>query len=106
VVARPGYPAVFWPAAAPLEETVPAFVTAFVTLGFQPCAEVTPDADFEFIAIFAQPDGTPTHAARRLANGNWTSKLGNQVDIEHPLDAICGHLYGQVVQYLLRPSHQ
>jgi len=63
----------------------------------------TPDLEegFERIAIFAIL-AQPTHAARQLENGRWTSKLGRAVDIEHELDALEGTDYGKVTQILKR----
>ncbi len=39
--------------------------------------------DFEKIAIYVDTDGVPTHAARQLPDGSWTSKLGDWEDIQH-----------------------
>ncbi|TAF36353.1 MAG: hypothetical protein EAZ69_10585 [Oscillatoriales cyanobacterium] len=47
-------------------------------------------------------NGIPTHAARQLANGKWTSKLGWLEDIEHELDGLTGDRYGVVGQILKR----
>jgi hypothetical protein len=41
-------------------------------------------------------DGEPTHAARQLPNGKWTSKLGRWQDIEYELDGLVGKMYGTV----------
>jgi hypothetical protein len=57
----------------------------------------------EKIAIFADATGSPTHAARQLTSGRWTSKLGEAEDIEHELRAIEGDIYGTVVAILKRP---
>jgi hypothetical protein len=39
-----------------------------------------------------------------LANGGWTSKLGESAQIEHAtLDALTGEAYGVVAQILKRP---
>jgi hypothetical protein len=37
----------------------------------------------EKVAIYVDCDGVPTHAARQLADGTWTSKLGEWEDIQH-----------------------
>jgi hypothetical protein len=56
----------------------------------------------EKIAIYAR-DGEPTHAARQLEDGSWTSKLGPSVDISHAAtSAVEGSLYGAVVRYMRR----
>ena len=92
-----------WPANAPRELTLPAFVAAFATLGYVPCEDETLEPDVERVAQFAGADSMPTHAARQTSDGNWTSKLGKKEDIEHPLRAIEGDVYGTVVQILKRP---
>ena len=50
----------------------------------------------------ATSDGEPTHAARQLPNGKWTSKLGRWEDIEHDLEGLTGEMYGSVQQILKR----
>jgi len=98
----PDNDAIFWPAGVPLEETLNAFVAAFVTLGYAPCSGEESEPGFEKVALFAR-DGVPTHAARQLSNGRWTSKLGLREDIEHDLHAVSGELYGTVAVLLKRP---
>jgi hypothetical protein len=50
---------------------------------------------YEKVAIYTL-NGVPTHAARQLPNGNWTSKLGSEIDIEHnSLDCLNGTVYGK-----------
>jgi hypothetical protein len=56
----------------------------------------------EKIALFADANGLPTHAARQLANGRWTSKLGKAEDIEHELRDLEGNFYGSVVLVMAR----
>jgi hypothetical protein len=92
----------FWPAGAPVTETLDAFIQAFQTLGYHPCADDEYEPGFEKIAIYVGAVGRPTHAARQLANGRWTSKLGSEDDIEHTLDGLVGGLYGRVAQVLRR----
>ena len=48
--------------------------------------------------------GKPTHAARQLCDGSWTSKLGKNVDISHELDGLKGNKYGHPTVYLRRPK--
>lgn len=54
--------------------------------------------------LFADLAGMPTHAARQLHSGAWTSKLGNAEDIEHELHALEGEIYGTVVVIMNRPA--
>jgi hypothetical protein len=102
-VSEPLDPAIQWPDGASRELTLSAFKAAFATLGFVPCDGEELESGVERGALFADHIGVPTHAARQLPNGNWTSKLGQSVDIEHPLRAVEGDIYGTVVQILKRP---
>jgi hypothetical protein len=52
--------------------------------------------------LFADADGTPSHAARQLRDGTWTSKLGMSEDIQHALEDLTGEVYGSVVHILKR----
>jgi len=93
----------YWPPSVPRTETVESFVRAFRTLGFAPCGKAAePEAGFERIALYGD-EGRVKHPARQLPDGKWTSKLGESVDIEHPLDALVGRLYGNVLVVMRRP---
>ena len=70
-------------------------------MGYEPCERGDLEPGFEKVAIFADDEG-PTHAARQLDNGRWTSKLGSMEDIEHALEGLAGSEYGRVVRYLRR----
>ncbi len=87
----------------PRETSLPAFVSAFGQLGFQLCSDEGLDPECEKVAIFAR-DNVPTHAARQLPAGTWTSKLGESVDVEHELADLTGDVYGQVACLLQRPK--
>lgn len=92
-------PRYYWPPGIRRELTIPAFEDLFVRFGFVPCedSETEPTSAAERIALFALGD-TPTHAARRLPDGQWTSKLGTAIDISHSaLRALEGQKYGAVV---------
>ncbi len=91
----------YWPEGAPREETLDAFVRAFATLGFVPADDALLEPGIEKLALYAR-DGKPTHAARQLSDGNWTSKLGKHIDISHSLRGIEGPAYGRVVGLLKR----
>ena len=94
----------YWPDQAPREETEEAFILAYQTLGYVPCAEIEQESGFEKIALYASADGTPTHAAKQLPSGRWTSKLGTLEDIIHDSpDSLTGEVYGEVVQIMKRP---
>jgi len=73
----------YWPPQIPRKETIDAFIKAYALFRYAPCKNLQLEAGFEKIAIYVDSSGTPTHAARQLSNGHWTSKLGRLEDIEH-----------------------
>lgn len=93
----------YWVEGVTAELTMSAFIEAYQTLGYEPCDNSEWEIGFEKIAIYATADGEPTHAARQLPNGRWTSKLGRWEDIEHELEGLTGEMYGSVQQILKRP---
>jgi len=96
----------YWPADVPKEETVDALVALFQSLGYELCASADVEDTFEKVAIYAL-NGKPTHAARQLSTGAWTSKLGSSIDIEHATpEALNGRgflHYGEPVRFMKRP---
>jgi hypothetical protein len=91
----------FWPDGVPREETLAAFTLAMATLDYAPVDNESrdkenPEPGFEKLALFVDARGVPTHAARQLRVGRWTSKLGAWEDIEHDLHALEGSIYGTV----------
>ena len=93
----------YWPEGIPVDGTAPSLVALFQSLGYQVCDSPDLEQDFDRVAIYAK--GVEyTHVARQLADGGWTSKLGQSVQIEHAtLDALTGEAYGVVAQILKRP---
>jgi hypothetical protein len=78
-------------------------IAALRTVGYDPCPDGFPEVGYERVAIFADGWDDPTHAARQLPDGRWTSKLGPDEDIEHDTAAdVAGGLYGDVVQFMRR----
>ena len=94
----------YWPSTVPRARTVDAFVQAFGLLGYLHRADDSLEPGRRKIAIFADEGGTPKHASRQLSDGWWTSKLGQQIDIEHELSAIEGPAYGKVTIVLARTT--
>jgi hypothetical protein len=92
----------YWPDGAPREETIAAFVAVYGELGFVSCDDPLLEAGYEKVAIYAAPDGMPTHAARQLPSGLWTSKLGQLQDIQHQLEDLAGPVYGSCARFLKR----
>ena len=94
----------YWPAGVLREESLAAFQETFASLGYTTCADKESELGFDKIALFADADGLPTHAARQLTNGRWASKLGELEDIEHELQDLEGVEYGAVVLIMKRPA--
>ena len=92
----------YWPPGVPRTENLPAFIAAFATLGYASCNDGKPERGFEKVALFADANGKPKHAARLLPTGKWTSKCGPLEDISHLLHNLEGRNYGSVAQYLKR----
>ena len=93
----------YWPPNVKRDETLESFIEAFKNMGFEICEKAEREEGFEKISIYSKPDHTPTHAARQLENGKWTSKLGQSEDIEHNFDSITGPCYGSVAVIMKRP---
>lgn len=97
------HPRYYWPEGFPLVNTIENFVATFGAKNFQVCERPNFESGYEKVALYAK-DGRPTHMARMLPNGRWTSKLGDMWDIEHrTLDGLEDSDYGQVVRLLKRP---
>lgn len=94
----------FWPHGVARDITLDAFINAYGTLGYALCDNDRLEHGFEKVAIFVSISGAPTHAARQLGSGMWTSKLGKAYDIAHVLSGVEGLLYGRVAALLRRPK--
>lgn len=80
------------------------FQQAYGLLGYVLCTDGSPETDFEKIAIYQDQGGVPTHAARQLPSGLWTSKCGRSFDIEHATEHDAGGgTYGEATVYMRRP---
>lgn len=92
----------YWPPTVAREPSVGAFVAAFISIGYEPCDGTDHQQGYERIAIYAK-NGMPTHVARQLQSGAWTSKLGDREDISHLSPGLLdGDLYGIVVAVMRR----
>ena len=96
-----GKPEHFWPPDIPLQETVDAFIKLYESIEYEVCPDGELEKDYEKVAIFTK-DGIPTHAARQLSDGKWTSKLGQQIDVSHSIFSIINGTYGDVEVYMKR----
>lgn len=92
----------FWPEGIAREESIAAFMAALGESGFEPCDDARLEEGCEKLAIYALLDDVPTHVARQLESGLWTSKLGQLQDIQHRLEDLVGRLYGQCQYFLKR----
>lgn len=94
--------AYYWPPGVERIDSIAAYVEAYRAHGFEVCDGDELEAGFEKIALYA--DGTePTHAARQLPDGAWTSKLGFLEDITHrSVRALEGSEYGRVALVMKR----
>lgn len=93
----------FWPASVLRLCTPEAFAKAFRTRGYEPCEDGSLEPGFEKVVLYLR-EGVPTHAARQLPSGRWTSKLGEEMDLQHELDALDGPAYGKPERYFRRPK--
>jgi len=97
------HPDYFWPSGIPRKYSVEAYIRAYETLGYTLCSTADYEQGYEKIAIYVNPDGEPTHAARQLESGHWTSKLGQIEDIEHEtLAGVEGKEYGSATAFMKR----
>ena len=96
----------YWPPGFPLDLTIENFLAVFGSFGYQSCTSLILEEGFDKVVIYIR-EGKPTHMARQLPNGQWTSKLGHSWDIEHksPL-GLEGQQYGNFSKVLRRPIPQ
>jgi hypothetical protein len=93
----------YWPSNIPGRLTLNNLTAVYAQVGFERCDDGELEAGYEKIAIYTDRRGLPRHSARQLANGKWTSKLGQAEDIEHDTpEDVEGSEYGQPSRYLRR----
>jgi len=86
-------PGLFWPISCH-EYTIEAYMELFSSIGYMCCEDASYEEGFQKVALYIK-DEKPTHAARQLATGKWTSKLGSDIDIEHDYpEVLDGPAYG------------
>lgn len=79
-------------------EDINTFIKYFEARGFKLCTEEEQKEDT--IALYAIGNSCK-HAARKLQNGLWTSKLGPWHDIQHATPhSLEGDMYGKVYCYM------
>jgi hypothetical protein len=93
----------YWPRRATKSYSLAALQEALSYVGYSPCASGDLEDGMEKVALFVGSKGEYEHAARQLANGLWTSKIGKNEDISHELHQLEGVEYGRVVAFMRRP---
>lgn len=73
----------YWPPGVTREETVEAFIAAYGSLGYTPCATLDQEDGYQKIVVYVGCAGKPTHAAKQIPGGRWSGKLGSAEDVEH-----------------------
>lgn len=95
----------YWPPGCMRLPTLPVFQIAFEKIGFSLCANGELDPNARKIAVF-HAHNVPTHAAKLLKNGKWSSKLGKWFDISHTVSCLNGYqneAYGEIAFFMSRP---
>ncbi len=101
-IAPPPY---YWPPGVPREPTLKSYIAACATKGYEPSNSLDAEDGYDKVVIYIDDNGVPLHAAKLLPNGRWTSKLGENWDIEHKtLHGLSGKKYGSPKQGLRRPK--
>ncbi|WLA78991.1 DUF7689 domain-containing protein [Bradyrhizobium elkanii] len=94
----PNHKRSFWPMSALGQSAMGAFEKWFEADGWEICSGPEFEPGFKKIALYGIA-GQPTHAARQLASGLWTSKLGNDIDLSHTLVDLVGPKYGMILRF-------
>jgi hypothetical protein len=96
-------PGLHWPFPThPLDDTIAELRKVFESLGYEECPSSDWQPGLEKVALYGVLE-IYTHVARQLSDGKWTSKLGNEEDIEHDApESVAGGIYGEVVLFMKR----
>lgn len=97
----------YWPIPVDGMTILEAFEAWFAEDGWEQTESPDVEEGFEKVALF-MANGEPTHAARLLDNGLWTSKLGwnpkISIDLSHGIADLDGPLYGTVARIYRKPA--
>ncbi len=91
----------YWPPNVPRQYSIVAYIQVYESIGYIKCDNENLEEGYEKVAVFGKKH-IPTHAAKQLSSGLWSSKLGKDIDVSHTIDGIENGLYGNIVQYLKR----
>lgn len=97
-----GFDDSYWPPGVNRSLKRVSFEDAFWCEGYRKCSDGALVEGTEKVCLY-ENNGKPTHAARQLPNGRWTSKLGPDEDVEHDLNDLTGRRYGRPTVYFSRP---
>ena len=75
------------------------------SLGYVESVDGLLENGVEKIVVFVE-NGDPKHVAWQKENGMWTSKIGENVDMEHTLEGLAGGIYGVPKLFFCRPRTQ
>lgn len=92
----------FWPQDISRTVEINSFIQLFSLIGYEVCNTSVLEIAYEKIAIYTDTQGIPTHAARQLPNGFWTSKLGCEFDIQHSIYSMSDSVYGNAQIFMSR----
>lgn len=87
----------FWPVPCDGQTVKQAFDAWLSIDNWTPSDNAELEPRFKKIALYEKAN-VPTHAARLLPSGRWTSKLGPDIDLVHELNELEGPEYGVLVQ--------
>jgi hypothetical protein len=93
----------YWPLAVQGRLLIEEFVLMLKAQGFECCDDGKLEEGFEKVVLYARDPSVPTHIARQLPEGSWTSKLGGFVDLTHGVDGLTGAEYGSIYAFYRRP---
>jgi hypothetical protein len=92
----------YWPDPSATNPTLDGFRRVFHDRGFRKAKTADHDWGYEKVCVYLN-GGIPTHMARQLPSGKWTSKLGHGWDISHlTLEQLHDSVYGKAEEILRR----
>ena len=95
----------YWPPGVHRLSGIAYLVGAYLAEGFSVCHQAACqkyDSTSDSIVLYER-NRIGTHAARLLANGRWSSKLGDIEDVQHQTpEALSGTRYGGPIVYMKR----
>jgi hypothetical protein len=74
----------FWPEDVPPLMGIETVVQLYENRGFQRCHDATPAEGFDRIAIYGFDGIVCQHVAVQRDGESWSSKMGDNADVEHP----------------------